>query len=373
MSTAARHPPRRSAGDAARALEATFAGLPTNALIANLDTSLTFVEAGGVRIPVTLNDGESRTCYICCPSAAFTDYALEELRNFAPGSLTQRALRVLVRASSLLVAATRADRQAQPNNWLLSTNVWPGLPAEAVRDITQQCLNRWPTRVIVWRSFNDRMDAPLLEAFRAAGYRLIASRQVYVYDCRETLPERGADLARDMAMMRCQDYPVCGPQDIGEGDFARIAELYAMLYLEKYTPLNPQYTAEFMRRAHNTGLIEFHGVRAADGRLAGAIGLFAIGGVLTAPMVGYDTTLPQEHGLYRRLVALGMFLARERRMSYNLSAGAASFKRNRHAEAAIEYAAFYSAHLPFGARAATWAIEQTIQRIAVPVMRRFKL
>lgn len=373
MSAAAPKPKRRSAGDAARALEETFAGVPAKELIANLDTSLTFIEVAGTRIPVTLNDGDARTCYICCPSAAFTDYALEEMRNFAPGSLTQRVLGGLVRASAPLVAATRADYQAQPNNWLFSTNVWPGLPAEAVRDITLQCLDRWPDRAIVLRSFNDRMDAPLLEAFRASGYRLIASRQVYVYDCRDELPERGADLARDMAMMRRKDYPLCGPQDIGEDDFERIAELYAMLYLEKYTPLNPQYTPEFMRRAHRTGLIEFHGVRAADGRLAGVIGFFGIGDVLTAPMVGYDTTLPQEHGLYRRLVALGMFLARERRMFYNLSAGAASFKRNRHAEPAIEYAALYNAHLPFGSRAATWTIEQILQRIAVPVMRRFKL
>jgi hypothetical protein len=46
--------------------------------------------------------------------------------------------------------------------------------------------------------------------------------------------------------------------------------------------------------------------------------------IMTAPIVGYDSTLPPDTGLYRMLMALGTRRARQRKMLYNMSAGAAS-------------------------------------------------
>jgi hypothetical protein len=62
-------------------------------------------------------------------------------------------------------------------------------------------------------------------------------------------------------------------------------------------------------------------------------------------MLGYDTALPQEMGLYRLLMALLLKTAKERSLMLHLSSGAGAFKRSRGGKATLEYTAIYSEHL----------------------------
>ena len=94
---------------------------------------------------------------------------------------------------------------------------------------------------------------------------------------------------------------------------------------------------------------------------------------MTAPIVGYDATLPQEKGLYRMLMALASQRARERKLLYNMSAGAASFKRNRGGVAALEYSAIYDAGLAPRHRLAGLLVRKILQWVGVPVLRSFEL
>jgi hypothetical protein len=343
-------------------------------MIANLQTELVVVKTGTAAIPMTINKAsDPATCYICCPSVAYVDYAREELRNFARSPLARRALSWLLDIAGPLMRGTGFDNQVQPNNWLLSTNIWCGANPDDILRMTGDLLARFPESAIVWRSLNDRSDIAAIESFRATGYRLYPARQIYLYDCRATLPPLRRDLKNDIKLTGVPGYDICGPGDIRPSDFERIADLYKMLYLEKYTSLNPHYTARFMARMHECGFIEFHGLRTGAGELAGVIGFFSQGNVMTAPVVGYDTTLPQADGLYRRLVAIGMLEARARRQLYNMSAGAAMFKRTRGGEPAIEYIAIYNSHLPLKRRVAGWVVRKILSRIGVPIMRKYQL
>lgn len=352
----------------AKRLETALSDLPVDRLVANLSTRVTF-EAG---LPLTWNDG-APTCYICAPTVAYADYALEELRNFDAAPRLKAALGSLVRLARPLLVASGLDRQVQPNNWLLSTNIWCGLDEREVAALTRDLVAREESRAIVWRSLNDVGDAATLALFGRLGYRLLPARQVYLYDCRKDLPPLRRDLKNDLRLMERGAFHFHGPETLVEADFARIADLYGQLYLEKYTPLNPDYTPAFMERMHRSGLVEFHVLRDEPGEMRGVIGLFAGADVLTAPVVGYDRTLPKEAGLYRHLVVFGMMEARRRRLLYNMSAGAALFKRTRGAVPAIEYTAAYVRHLPLAKRAATRMIEAILTRIGIPLMKRFEL
>ena len=349
-----------------------FTSAPAQDLISNLITDMRQIEVGGHCLPMTVSDGAA-TCYICCPSAAYLDYAEDELRHFDARPWLKAVLRGLIGAARPLVRASGFDRQVQPNNWLVSTNIVPSLTHEQIVDVTHRLTVQWPGRTVFWRSVNDYCHSDLLARFKACGYQALPSRQIYIFDARDVAPAVHRDESRDRRLLERTDYRIVGPDEIGPADFELMAWLYQKLYLDKYTRLNPRYTPLFMQLAHQDGLLRFHGLRNADGVLAGVVGFFERGDTLTAPVVGYDTSLPAEAGLYRRLMAMALLRARDRHMLYNMSGGAAAFKRNRGGVATLEYSVVYNRHLGMGRRMAGWCVQAVLNTVGVPILKGFEL
>lgn len=343
-------------------------------LVANLDTELSAFRIGPHVLPLTRNDG-APTCYLCCPSAAYLDYARDELRHFSAHPILKNALNGLIEVARPLLRASGLDRQVQLNNWLVSTNILPDFGLAEITAATATLTDQWPDHAVVWRSVNTVNHVQLKARFEAAGYVALASRQIYLFDARPNphvaVPPPGRDERRDRKLLAQGDF--LPTRQFREGDFARMAWLYQALYLDKYTPLNPRYTAAFLQGAHAGGLLDLVGLRGPSGSLDGIIGLFRQADTLTAPIVGYDTGLPAEVGLYRRLMAIAMTQARDEGLLYNMSGGAAAFKRNRGAVPAVEYMLVYNRHLPIGKRAATRLIRMLLDGVGVPLLRRFAL
>jgi hypothetical protein len=157
------------------------------------------------------------------------------------------------------------------------------------------------------------------------------------------------------------------------GDVERITALYAMLYLEKYSQLNPAFSDAWVRMTLGTGFVSYHVARDDDGVIQAVAGTFSAGSVQTTPLVGYDTTRPQSEGLYRIACLLAQEEALAKGLRVNGSAGAAAFKRNRGAQGVIEYSAFWTAHLSFGRRLIIRVLAGLLNKIAVPYMIRKQL
>ncbi len=146
-------------------------------------------------------------------------------------------------------------------------------------------------------------------------------------------------------------------------------QLYGLLYLDRYSTLNPQFTPAFIAMTHSTGLLRYSGLRDAAGQLVAIAGCLVRGGILTTPIVGYDTALPRAHGLYRLACVLLTQMAQSYGVRLNSSAGAAAFKRLRGAHGEIEYTAMFSGHLTAPRRAGIAAMEFLLNRLAVPLMQ----
>lgn len=351
-----------------------FNEVPVSDLVANLETKVEMFEVAGRIFPLTLNDeSEARNCYICCPTSAYIDYAMDETRNFAAHPLLQRALNALIGACAPLVRASGLDHQAQLNNWLYSTNPVPLLDRPAAAALRSALTARFPDRAIIIRSLNDIADPAAIAALKAEGFRMLAARQIYIFADRSAAPATTRDMKRDRARLRATPFERVGNGDFAEADYARAEQLYAMLYLDKYTPLNPHYTARYIAEMHRLGIISLAGLRRPGGELVAVTGLFENGGTLTQPIVGYDTSLPVGEGLYRMMMAVAQDHATARGLFFNMSAGAADFKRRRGAVAAIEYNAVYARHLPRRRRVAIRVMEAVLAWVGIPLLRRFEL
>ena len=347
-----------------------FEAVETRDLIGNLAADVRAYGATGISFPLTLSDRPN--CYICSPTVAYIDYAIEETRNFAASPVLQRMLLGLIRACAPLLRATGLDLQVQINNWLFSTNPVPTLTPENATRIRDDLTATYPDRAIVLRSLNTLADADTITAMRAAGFILLPARQIYIYDP-AAITRHSGHVMRDRKLTAKTAYRVVSADEFTPTDFDRAEALYNMLYLAKYTPLNPQYTARYLAEAHQRGLLRIIGLRGPDGPLDGVLGLFENGKTLTHPIIGYDTGKPQKLGLYRILSSIAQDHATRHGKFFNMSAGAASFKRNRDAVPVIEYSAVYVAHLGWRARTATRMAKVLLDRIGIPLLKRFEL
>lgn len=344
------------------------------ALIKNLRTQVALTKIAGRAYPITLNDGgDPGNCYIANPVTGYIDYALDETRNFAATPMLRQAIGGVIRASAPLVRATGLDNAVHVNNWLFSTNPAPDLDRETAEHIRDEMIARYSDKAVIIRSLNTIADAGSLATCKAAGFRLLPSRQIYIFQPDSARQGMTTAMKQDRAKLRNTPYHWVGNDAFVDNDYARCAELYGLLYLRKYTPLNPQYTGAYVRQMHHRGLMELQGFRDQDGKLIAVTGLFENGNTLTQPIVGYDTGLPQKDGLYRMVMALAQDHALKKGLFFNMSAGAAEFKRRRGAVPAIEYSAVYVDHLARSRRWSCYAVETLLRRIGVPILQRFEL
>lgn len=352
-----------------------FHGHPVPNLIANLKTEVRAITVAGRSYPLTLNTRGSRgNCYICDPLTAYIDYAIDETRNFSANPMLKQAVRGLIRAAAPLVRASGLDQQVQINNWLFSTNPVPTLSRAAVAELRDRLTKDHPAHALVLRSLNETADAASLAALQAEGFRLLPARQIYLFGGEDMGRTPSSSMKRDLAALSRTRFALVEDADFVAEDYTRSAGLYDMLYVQKYTPLNPRYTALYVQEMHRAGLMRLRGLRdPGNGRLVAVTGLFENGRTLTQPIVGYDTGLPMRDGLYRMVMAMAQDHARRQGLFFNMSAGAASFKRLRQAHPVIEFSAVFVGHLPLRQRLAVRLMETILTRIGIPLLQRFEL
>lgn len=339
------------------------------AMVSNVATRWLALRSGGRVLPVTVNDGETGGSYVTLPHSAYALYARAELDMVDTGGL-RPLLRVLIAGAERVMRWGRINRIVHVDNWLLSTNLhgdWAGEDLPAIRAYVAQ---QFPDHAIAIRSVDPWSCPALLDAARRDGWLLLPSRQIWVTDDleRDWVPRRTR--RGDLELLKASALVLDRFEAMTDEDSVRIAELYHLLYVGKYSPLNPAFSAAYVRMTWAEKILTYRGLRDANGVLLAVAGSLVRGDILTPPVVGYDTLLPVEQGLYRFATLLFTRTAQELGVRLNGSAGAPQFKRNRGATGVIEVTAVHAAHLPWRRRAVFALMCWVLDRIAVPMMKR---
>jgi len=354
----------------AHAFTAIHANTATPAFVANCHASVTSLDAES--LPLTVVDSyRAGEAWVCSPCSAYGDYAIEELERFSH-SFALRPLHWLCAGLNHCLRAADFDRAVTLNNWLLSTNLYPSEGADRLSAWRDAAIAAYPHHALWLRSLNWRYNAPWLRAALTAGFELIPSRQVYLIDDVTSALRQHHNARMDLKLLGRTRF-TRSRGNFSARDYRRMEQLYAMLYLDKYSRLNPHYTAAFLAQWHRAGLLELHAFRDEHEEVCAVVGTFSLESTMTAPIVGYDTGLPPSRGLYRLLMASVMEQAIVARARINFSAGASEFKRLRGATSELEYSAVYSRHLPARRRRAITAVRVLAERVGVPFMRKFQL
>lgn len=345
---------------------------PSNTLIRNLETRWAVLRVDDVFMPVTINELEYANSYVCSPYGACVLYPQSEVKKV--GNVSVRGLvRGLIGALGPLLRVAQINRIVCINNWLLSTNLYRPFNVEHVSDVTQLLADRFPSHAITWRSLNEITNPVLLQRLLAEGYLLVPSRQVYFFDGDDGTFLRKPNNVWDHKRLSTSGLRIVTHDELKASDAPRIEQLYRWLYVDKYSPQNPQFTAELIDEFRSRQLLTMWGLRDSTGELVGVVGAFERNGVMTVPLVGYDTALPRQWGLYRMLMAIILQEAVRLKVKLNLSSGAAHFKRLRGGKPCIEYTAVYCRHLSLASRLAWRSLAALMQNVGVPILRKYQL
>lgn len=356
----------------AKAYVSAFADEGSPAYIGNLETAVGLHEWGEYILPLTVNHGERGRTFVCSPRIGYIEYPIEELSHF-PNRALVPALRALIGSVGAVLSLCDIERIVHVNNWMMSTNLPLDLDPSLTGRQTEFLVGQYPDHVLAMRSLTRRYNARLMASLEAAGWVMLPSRQVFLIDdvARESLPRR--DTKRDDRLWRRGAFAYEELAEIGAADAARIVELYAMLYLEKYSRLNPAYTARFITMTHRIGMIRYLVLRDAEGTIQGFGGMHHTGRHATMPLLGYNTRMDREHGLYRLAFHAGSHYAARHGLFFNMSSGATAFKRNRGATAEMEFTAFHLRHLKPSRRYPFEILRMVAHYVGTPLLRRYRL
>ncbi|MEE4205447.1 MAG: hypothetical protein V2I39_04105 [Erythrobacter sp.] len=348
---------------------AAFARAGTPAMIENAASRVMLLRDGGIDLPVTVDEGGHGRSYVASPHSAYVLYARDEI-DIIGMTWGRWGAKGVLGVMDALLRAMRINRAVHLDNWLLSTNLHGGWDGAGLPDMRRLLSERFPDHFLVLRSLDPWSCPDLLEAVRSDGWELLPARQVWVTDdlARDWRPRNNC--ANDRRALRRSGLVVEEPETLEEADCARIAALYHGLYVGRYSPINPVFTARFIAHSAATGLLRWRLARDAEGTILIAAGIREAGGIATVPLLGYDTARPQSEGLYRIASYLFGEWAMERGLRFHGSAGAGSFKRNRGARGVIEYMGIDARHLAPGRRAALALLARSLRALMVPLLER---
>ena len=351
----------------------------TRAFAENVDCELTLLRVGSLELPMTIARAGQQNAYVVSMRTHYVDYALDELRELGNPAL-EAVLRVALNALGAVLDFGRVDDINIAGNALFSTNLHPALSLEQLTQITDSLKHLHPRSTIAFRSVHGR-DSRLPEFLRELGYHLIPARSVTFVPTRGDGFKRKRDVRQDAKLLEQSHYTVRRIAQPSAAECQRIAVLYDSLYIQKYSAHNPRFTPALIQTAARTQLLEFIALEReagtvnetvnepVNGTMDGVIGFYAQHGYLTVPILGYDTALPTQTGLYRMLSSIIANEAHERDLNLHASSGVNRFKRSRGGEAELEYIAVFGAHLPLKTRAAWAILEGLMTWVAVPLLK----
>lgn len=330
------------------------------------NTHLMLAKVDNVIIPITISDFHPDNTYTVSPYSHYVSYGgFEEVKH-----LNNPPLEVLIKLIMNPVAwyfkNAELDKVVYVNNYLLSTNLYPSVNEEQLKALTDMLPKWFPDRVIIFRSVDQKKNPHVYEALEKNQYEMVLSRQVWYMDPVEASHTR--QYKEDMRVLRKHGYEVVDGKELSDAELARSLDLYNMLYLEKYSYYNPQFTFEFMKLARDDEILHLRALK-RDGKINAIMGFFIRNGAMTQPLFGYDTSISQEEGLYRLLTLITLQEGIKRDLLVHASGGVGKFKKVRGGKSVIEYNAVYYQHLP-AKRRRPWQLIKAISKYAIPYFQK---
>jgi hypothetical protein len=330
------------------------------------NTQLMIAKVDDVIIPITVTDFHPDNTYTVSPYSHYVSYGgFEEVKHLGNKPI-EALIKLIMNPVAWYFKQAELDKVVFVNNYLLSTNLYPSAGREQISALSEALPKWFPDRAIIFRSVDERRNPHIIEALKSKNYEMVLSRQVWYMDPAEAARTR--QYKEDVRVLRKHGYEIVDGKDLRDEDLHRAMHLYNLLYLEKYSYYNPQFTFEFLKLARDKGALYLRALK-RDEDVNAVMGFFIRNGAMTQPLFGYDTSLPQDEGLYRLLTLITLQEGLQRNLLVHASGGVGKFKKIRGGRSVIEYNAVFAKHLPAW-RQRPWQLIKAVSEYMIPYFQK---
>lgn len=319
-----------------------------NQFINNVQTEMLLLEIDNIFLPITINNEEYDNSYVSSLFNQYITYAKAELYELKNPKL-EKILYKVISLIGLFLKSGHINKTVMVNNYLLSTNLYPKLTEIHIKEITQFLKEEFPQHTMLFRSINNGFYKEIYNSLQEHDYQFLISRSIYLFDTYNYpnfSKSQKKNIRRDRKLItNREEFEVITITEADDKTAEQIVNLYNQLYRDKYSKYNPQFNTEYIKLALKHRFLTIKGVL-KNGELKGVVGFYRLNNTITAPILGYDTSLPKEDALYRMLTSILTDEGLNNRLLIHRSSGAAEYKRNRGSKNYTEYIAVYLDHIP---------------------------
>lgn len=343
------------------------------AYIDNVSAEMHLLQINDLFLPVTVMNTVDDSSYVVSLYNQYITYAREELWELGSPRLEWFLDKVLTGFGQVLKFGG-LNQTVIVNNWLLSTNLYYDMSKTELKKITDYLTEHFPNHAIVFRSICESFAPEVYNHLKNLQYQSVLSRSILLFEAKslsDLTRSQRKQLIRDKKLI--EENATYSVKEIEDTKYFKdIVAIYNKLYIDKYSRHNPQFNESFIATAWEHNFLKIIGVFDQDDHLKGVLGYFQIEDTITAPLLGYDTNVPREDGLYRILTYLLTSEGFKLHANIHRSAGVADFKKLRGSRNELEYIFFYSKHLPLKQRLVWRIFSSVYNKVGTMLQRKFK-
>src|SRR5437016_5996611 len=125
-----------------------FLHSPSSRWISNVETTLSTEKIDEFIFPVSLNEKEYSSSYVCSPYDALVNYSKDELFKIK-SRLLRLFLSVLIKLLGIILRVGKIDKNRCINNFLFSTNPYPAWHGKGAELQLQKSLESHPHHAMI--------------------------------------------------------------------------------------------------------------------------------------------------------------------------------------------------------------------------------
>lgn len=334
----------------------------TKHYIDNIDAEMRVLLVGKHVIPLLIVKNKYNNAYVCSPYAHYVSLALDSL-HLIKNRWMRKGIELSLRGFGKLLRKGHINRLVYVNHWLLSTDLYPkNISSEDLTAITAFLKETFPDSAIAFRSINAKTNASLKTDLQNCGFKLVATRQIYLTNTGEKDLFNTRIIKSDLRLWKENDYEVIDETQLTPQDLNRILKLYKIVAVEHHSHLNPQLNIRFIKLMINQGFLKIKALK-KNGKIDGVVGFYERNNIFMCPFFGYDKGHADKNRLYRLLSTLLLLEASKKNCVFHQSSGASFYKKIRRATGHQEFMGLYCRHLPLRQRL-PWLTIKTIMNSA---------